>query len=172
MNPELSVVIPIFNGEKYLKECLDSILNQSISLDRLEIIAVNDNSNDRSLEILNEYSSKYPNFKIISNNENLGAGKSRNIAINEVKTDYLTFLDCDDFISPNAYEDSLVKIKDNDADLLIYNWETYTGNGSVEPINIHQQNTEENILLDSLDENPKLVAYDILFISSGTQFNV
>lgn len=157
MNPELSVVIPIFNGEKYLKECLDSILNQSISLDRLEIIAVNDNSNDRSLEILNEYSSKYPNFKIISNNENLGAGKSRNIAINEVKTDYLTFLDCDDFISPNAYEDSLVKIKDNDADLLIYNWETYTGNGSVEPINIHQQNTEENILLDSLDENPKLV---------------
>ena len=51
MSPELSVVIPIFNGEKYLRECLDSIVNQSISLDRLEIIAVNDNSNDRSLDI-------------------------------------------------------------------------------------------------------------------------
>ena len=157
MSPELSVVIPIFNGEKYLRECLDSIVNQSISLDRLEIIAVNDNSNDRSLDILNEYSSKFPNFKLISNNENLGAGESRNIGINEVKTDYLTFIDCDDFISPNAYEDSLLKIKENDADLLVYNWETYTGNGSVEPINIHQQSTDDNVLIDSLDDNPKLV---------------
>ena len=157
MNPELSVIIPVFNGEKYLRECLDSIVNQSIDLDSLEVILVNDNSNDSSLNIINEYLLKYPNFKLISNESNLGAGESRNKAIGEVKTDYLTFLDCDDFISDNAYEDSLLKIKENNADLLIYNWKSYTGNTSLEDVNIHQQSTDENILLYSLDDNPKLV---------------
>lgn len=157
MNPELSVIIPIFNGDKYLKECLESIKNQSIDLENLEIIIINDNSTDSTEDIINEYASKFPNFKLISNSENLGAGESRNIGIREVKTDYLTFIDCDDFISANAFEDSLIKIKENNADLLIYNWETYTGSDYVEPVNIHQQSTDKNTLLKSLDENPKLI---------------
>lgn len=157
MKPELSVIIPVFNGEKYLRQCLDSVINQSIDSDSLEVIIVNDNSNDSSPDIINEYLSKYSNFKLISNKSNLGAGESRNKAISEVTTDYLTFLDCDDFISSNTYEDSLLKIKENNADLLIYNWKSYTGNDSPEEINIHQQSTDENVLLDSLDDKPELV---------------
>lgn len=157
MNPQLSVIIPVYNGEKYLRQCLDSIVAQSIGIDNIEVIIVNDNSSDNSLSIINEYASKYDNFRVISNESNLGAGESRNIAINEVKTDYLTFIDCDDFISPNAYEDSLLKISENDADLLVFNWETYTGSDYVEPINIHQPNTDENVLLNSLEDNPKLI---------------
>lgn len=157
MNSKLSVIMPVYNGEKYLRQSLDSIVNQSIGIDNIEVIIVNDNSTDNSLNIINEYCDKYPNFKLISNNSQLGAGESRNKAIAEVTSDYLTFIDCDDFISLNAYEDSLSKIEESGADLLIYNWETYTGTDYVEPINIHQQNTLENKLINSLDENPKLI---------------
>lgn len=157
MNSKLSVIMPVYNGEKYLRQCLDSIVNQSIGIDNIEVIIVNDNSTDNSLNIINEYCDNYPNFKLISNNSQLGAGESRNKAIVEVTSDYLTFIDCDDFISLNAYEDSLSKIEESGADLLIYNWETYTGTDYVEPINIHQQNTDENILLKDINENPKLV---------------
>ena len=157
MNTQLSVIMPVYNGEKYLRQCLDSIVSQSIGIENIEVIIVNDNSNDASLDIISEYSSKYPNFKVISNENQLGAGKSRNKAILEVNSQYLTFIDCDDFISQNAYEDSLLKIKENDVDLLVYNWETFTGTDYVEPINIHQPNTSDNMLISSVDENPKLI---------------
>lgn len=154
---DLTVIIPVYNGETYLKECLDSIVNQTLGIENFEVIIVNDNSTDNSLGIINEYASQYPNFTVISNESNLGAGQSRNIAVNKVNTPYLTFVDCDDFISKNAFKDSLSKIKENNAELLIYNWQTYTGSDYVEPINIHQQNTDENILLDGIEDNPKLV---------------
>lgn len=156
-NIKLSVIIPVYNGEKYLRKCLDSIVNQTIGIDNLEVIVVNDNSTDSSLDIINEYCNNYSNFKLISNKSQLGAGESRNKAIGEVNSDYLTFIDCDDFLSSNAYEDSLSKIYESGADLLIYNWKTYTGTDYVEPINIHQQNTLENKLINSIDENPKLI---------------
>ncbi|WP_296884851.1 glycosyltransferase family 2 protein [uncultured Methanobrevibacter sp.] len=154
---KLSVIIPVYNGEEYLRKCLDSVVNQSIGIDNIEVIIVNDNSTDNSLNIINEYCDKYPSFKLISNNSQLGAGESRNKAIGEVRSDYLTFIDCDDFISLNAYEDSLLKIEESGADLIVFNWETYTGTDYVEPINIHQQNTLENKLINSIDENPKLI---------------
>lgn len=154
---KLSVIIPVYNGEEYLRKCLDSVVNQSIGIDNIEVIIVNDNSTDNSLNIINEYCDKYPSFKLISNISQLGAGESRNKAIGEVRSDYLTFIDCDDFISLNAYEDSLLKIEESGADLLVFNWETYTGTDYVEPINIHQQNTLENKLINSIDENPKLI---------------
>ena len=93
MNSRLSVIIPVFNGEKYLKECLDSIVNQDIGVNNFEVIVVNDNSTDNSLNIINDYALKYSNFTVISNESNFGAGQSRNIGIKNVKTDYLTFVD-------------------------------------------------------------------------------
>lgn len=59
MNSRLSVIIPVFNGEKYLKECLDSIVNQDIGVNNFEVIVVNDNSTDNSLNIINDYALKY-----------------------------------------------------------------------------------------------------------------
>ena len=137
MSTKLSVIIPVHNGEKYLSQCLDSIVNQSIGIENIEVIVVNDNSTDNSLKIINEYRNDCPNFKVITNESQLGAGESRNKAIGEVHSDYLTFIDCDDFISSNAYKDS--------------------GTDYVEPINIHQVNTLENKLINSIDENPKLI---------------
>lgn len=156
MSYELSVIIPVYNVEKYIGECLDSVVNQSIGIDNIEVIIVNDNSCDSTLDIISQYADKYPSFKLISNKSNLGPGESRNMALKEVSSDYVTYLDADDFISQNAYEDALSKINEFNADLLIYNWETYTGSDYVEPINIHQQNTLENKLITDIKQNPKL----------------
>lgn len=156
MSYELSVIIPVFNAEDYIKECLDSVVDQSLGIDNIEVIIVNDNSCDSTLDIISQYTDKYPSFKLISNKSNLGPGESRNMALKEVSSDYVTYLDADDFISQNAYEDALSKINEFNADLLIYNWETYTGSDYVEPINIHQQNTLENKLITDIRQNPKL----------------
>lgn len=156
MSYKLSVIIPVFNAEDYIKECLDSVVDQSLGIDNIEVIIVNDNSCDSTLDIISQYTDKYPSFKLISNKSNLGPGESRNMALKEVSSDYVTYLDADDFISQNAYEDALSKINEFNADLLIYNWETYTGSDYVEPINIHQQNTLENILITDIKQNPKL----------------
>ena len=156
MSYKLSVIIPVFNAEDYIKECLDSVVDQSLGIDNIEVIIVNDNSCDSTLDIISQYADKYPSFKLISNKSNLGPGESRNMALKEVSSDYVTYLDADDFISQNAYEDALSKINEFNADLLIYNWETYTGSDYVEPINIHQQNTLENKLITDIKQNPKL----------------
>ena len=156
MSYKLSVIIPVFNAEDYIKECLDSVVDQSLGIDNIEVIIVNDNSCDSTLDIISQYTDKYPSFKLISNKSNLGPGESRNMALKEVSSDYVTYLDADDFISQNAYEDALSKINEFNADLLIYNWETYTGSDYVEPINIHQQNTLENKLITDIKQNPKL----------------
>ena len=156
MSYKLSVIIPVFNAEDYIKECLDSVVDQSLGIDNIEVIIVNDNSCDSTLDIISQYTDKYPSFKLISNKSNLGPGESRNMALKEVSSDYVTYLDADDFISQNAYEDALSKINEFNADLLIYNWETYTGSDYVEPVNIHQQNTLENKLITDIKQNPKL----------------
>ena len=67
---DLTVIIPVYNGETYLKECLDSIVNQTLGIENFEVIIVNDNSTDNSLGIINEYASQYPNFTVISNESN------------------------------------------------------------------------------------------------------
>lgn len=157
MSYELSVIIPVYNVEKYIGECLDSVVNQSIGIDNIEVIVVNDATPDNSMDIINEYADKYSSFKVITNESNKGLGESRNIGLKYVTSDYVTFLDSDDFISQNAYKDSLSKIKKFGCDLLIYNWETYTGSDYVEPISVHQQNTLENKVIDDINQNPKLV---------------
>ena len=67
---ELSVIIPVYNVEKYIAQCLDSIVNQSIGIENIEVIIVNDATPDNSMEIVEEYASRYPSIKIISNEQN------------------------------------------------------------------------------------------------------
>ena len=100
-SPFLSIIIPVFNVEGYLAQCLDSIFNQGI--DDVEVIAVNDGSTDGSGSILNRYASKNWEFKIIEQ-ENKGLSCARNIGIDEAKGRYLIFLDSDDFLAPGSLE--------------------------------------------------------------------
>ena len=90
----LSVIIPNYNNSKYLKRCLDSIINNTYS--NLEIIIVDDASTDNSVDIINSYKDK--RIRLIKNKTNLGAGKSRNIGIKLSKGSYITFIDSDDYV--------------------------------------------------------------------------
>lgn len=97
---KLSVIIPVYNVEKYLKRCIDSVLNQTYN--NLEIIVVNDGSTDLSLDICKEYEEK-KKIKLYSQ-KNKGQSASRNLGIEAATGDYIAFLDSDDYIEPKMYE--------------------------------------------------------------------
>ena len=92
--PKVSVIIPCYNTEKYLKECLDSVINQTLK--DIEIICINDGSTDNSLEILKEYAQKDERIKLIDR-ENKGVAKSRNEGIRKVTGQFVCFMDPDDY---------------------------------------------------------------------------
>ncbi len=122
---EISIILPVFNVENYLKDALESIVRQTIGLEHLEVIMINDCSTDNSGRIMDEYASKYDNFKAIHLPENSGAaGKPRNIGIENATGDYLMFLDSDDYYTDDACE-TLYKtaIKEN-ADIVFGNYVT------------------------------------------------
>lgn len=94
--PKISVIIPVYNTEEYLRECLDSVVNQTLK--EIEIICVDDGSTDSSLEILKEYAKKDNRFTIVTQ-KNLHAGVARNAGITVAKGEYLSFLDSDDYFN-------------------------------------------------------------------------
>ena len=156
MSYEISVIIPVYNVEKYIGQCLDSVVNQSLGIENMEVIIVNDATPDNSMDIVNQYLEKYPSIKVINNEENKGLGLSRNAGLSHATSEFVTFLDSDDFISLNTYEDSIKKLKDSDCDLLIYNWEVFTQDGHVEPPSIHNQNADENKVLEDIRDFPEI----------------
>ena len=93
--PKISVIIPVYNAELYLKRCIDSVLNQSFK--SFEIIAIDDGSKDNSFKILNEYQQFSPNIRILSR-ENKGAAYTRNEGIELAKGEFIMFIDSDDYI--------------------------------------------------------------------------
>ncbi len=93
---KVSVIVPVYNASKYLRQCISSLINQSLK--DIEIIFVDDNSSDNSLDIIKGYSSTYKNIKYIHNKTNLGPGASRNIGLRMAKGDYVGFVDSDDMI--------------------------------------------------------------------------
>lgn len=97
MNFKISVILPIYNQELFLKRAIDSLINQSIGFENIEIIMVNDCSTDNSKNIIKKYTDKYPNCKSISLKNNSGSsGKPRNVGLDHASSDYIMFLDPDD----------------------------------------------------------------------------
>lgn len=105
---DITFVVPVYNAEKYLAECLDSLLKQNVDK---EILCINDGSTDNSLHILQEYSEKYAEIRIIDKT-NEGVSKARNLGIEQAKGRYLWFVDADDYLLvEDMYE--LIKLADN-----------------------------------------------------------
>lgn len=114
---KVSVIIPVYNGEKYIEECLNSVLNQT--LEDIEIIVINDGSKDNTQAILELYGNKYSDkIKVISK-QNEGQGKARNIGIDLAKGEFITFVDSDDTIDCNMLQKLYDKAKTDEADLII-----------------------------------------------------
>ncbi|MEL6275541.1 MAG: glycosyltransferase family 2 protein, partial [Bacteroidota bacterium] len=97
--PKLSVVMPVYNGEQYLREAMDSVLQQPF--EDLELLVINDGSIDGSVEVLKSYAD--PRIRYIDNIENRGVAYSRNVGLREARGEYLAWCDCDDLSLPNRF---------------------------------------------------------------------
>lgn len=119
---KVSVIIPVYNVENYLRQCLDSVVNQTLR--EIEIICVNDSSTDGSLAILEEYAKKDSRVQVITQ-PNAGAGAARNRGMDLAKGEYLSFLDSDDFFEPAMLEKAYNLAEQNRADFVVYKSDQY-----------------------------------------------
>lgn len=113
---KVSVIIPVYNVEKYLRRCLDSVVNQTYK--DIEVILVNDGSPDNSKEICEEYVAKYSNIQLI-NQKNAGLGAARNTGLQYITGNAVTFVDSDDWLELDAIEYYVASMKKSDADIVV-----------------------------------------------------
>ena len=118
INPKISIIIPIFNSENFIEECLNSLIYQTFK--NFEIICVNDGSTDNTLEILKEFQNKDKRIHIINQN-NRGEEIARNVGMKESKGEYLMFLDSNDIFKNTMLEELYAKIKKNNLEIIICN---------------------------------------------------
>ncbi|SDI32887.1 glycosyltransferase [Proteiniclasticum ruminis] len=118
----VSIVVPVYNTEKYLKRCIDSIIDQTF--DNYEVILINDGSTDSSLDILKEYADEYDNFFLISQ-INMGQGAARNSGLSKAKGKYIYFMDSDDYILPDTIEFLYNACEKDELDLIIFDGDSF-----------------------------------------------
>lgn len=131
---KVSVIIPVYNSEKYISKCLDSVLNQTYQ--NVEIIVINDGSKDNSIKILKEYEKKYKNI-ILIDKKNEGVSKTRNLGIKTATGDYIMFIDNDDFIDEDYIE---TYMKNSDYDIVIGSYKRIDNNNKL----LFKYNLNEN----------------------------
>lgn len=134
---KISIIVPIYNGEKYIKRCLDSLINQSYK--NIEIVLINDGSNDNSLKIMKEYSEADKRIVVIDK-KNTGVSDTRNLGIKRASGEYICFCDCDDMYDINYIDIMYKTIKKHNVDILKCNYKVidednnHIGNGDVTSI--------------------------------------
>ena len=114
---KVSIIVPVYNVEKYLSTCLDSLINQTLT--DIEIICVNDGSTDSSLAILKDFANKDSRIKILDK-QNEGVSVARNLGIEVATGQYLMFVDSDDYLIENACEKALNIIEYDGSDICIF----------------------------------------------------
>ncbi len=119
-NPKISVIIPVYNTSQYLKQCIESVLNQTY--ENLEIIIIDDGSKDNSATICKNYQ-ELDNRVVFFSQENCGISKTRNKAIEKVTGDYILFIDSDDWIDVNTCKTALDKLEAYNTDLVMFSYQ-------------------------------------------------
>ena len=169
-NVLISIIIPVYNTEKYLPKCLDSVLNQNNK--NIEIIVVNDCSPNNCNEIVNDYIKRYGNIKLIENKNNLGLYNTRLVGIKEAKGKYVMHVDSDDYILPNSLNELIDIIKEYDYDIIAFNHYIETMDGKLHKSVIHNRILKEKVLSNTEDMYYELFLFNlsstifILFIYS------
>ena len=126
--PKLSVIIAVYNTEKYVEKCLDSLLNQTYK--NIELVVINDCSTDNSLKILKKYSKKYSNIILIDNKENRGLSYSRNVGLENATGEYIGYIDSDDYVDSDYYEKLMKAIIKEKSDVAIADMKIVYEDGS------------------------------------------
>ena len=170
--PKVSVIIPVYKTEDYLRKCLDSVCNQTLK--DIEIICINDCSPDGCLEILKEYASKDERIKIIDFKENKGAACARNAGIDAAQGEYLGFVDSDDFIDLDFYEKLYNKAHETGADIvktkiITKHLDGYTVEERISSLDILNNKMNFNMGFVSAIYSTKLITdYNVKFIKNCT----
>lgn len=151
--PKLSVIIPVYNVEEYLRMCLDSVVNQTLK--DIEIICINDGSTDNSGKILDDYTQKDNRITVI-HKKNKGVSVARNIGIDKATGEYLMFVDSDDLLTLAACETAYNTIAEDGSDMLIYGHSTLN-NGTVKTAKKYQLDHHYSYTELSEITNDKLV---------------
>lgn len=115
----ISIIIPVYNAEQYIAQCLESIISQTYK--EIEILCINDGSSDNSIKILNEYKNKDSRI-VVLDKENEGVSKTRNIGLKKAKGEYLMFVDADDWIDCDTCENAELAMQKNDCDVVLWSY--------------------------------------------------
>lgn len=135
MDVKITIIIPVYNVEEYLNQCLESVVNQTVPFD--EVILVNDGSRDSSLSICESYVSRYEYFKLI-NQENKGLSAARNVGIEKASGEYLMFLDSDDYLSLNTVDVVKKQLSQSLPDALLFDAAIHCEEGIVSKHNYNR----------------------------------
>ena len=155
--PILSIIVPVYNVASYLREGLDSLINQELK--DIEIICVNDGSTDNSLDILKEYENKYNLIQIYNHPHNKGLSAARNTGISHAQGTYIAFFDPDDWIEKNMYKELVQSINLQDCEMVMCGFMTYPNNNTVFP---HFPKNQALSPIDFIKENHKIHTYNDL----------
>lgn len=138
----LSIIVPVYNTEKYLEKCLDSVLVNIPP--KTEVIVVNDGSPDNSKRIIEEYEKKYPNIVFGYDKKNGGLSSAKNYGLSKAKGRYVIYLDSDDFVAPNMYMTMLKKALEEDASIVYCDMFNYYEDGTKEFVSLHNFERESD----------------------------
>lgn len=145
---KLSIVIPVYNTALYLKECLESIINQTYS--SIEIICVDDCSSDNSADIIKEYAAKDSRIKYIKHSENKKQGAARNTGIDAASGKYITFIDSDDYLSDKyVYETCINLMEKHNTDIITFSFTSFDTKNNTEKYTNVLKNLPEKCNVDS-----------------------
>lgn len=146
---KISVIVPVYNMENYLDLCLSSLVHQTFK--DYEIIVINDGSTDISLDIIKNYEKEFPKRFRTFSFKNQGISKTRNYGIKVARGKYITFIDSDDYVDITFLEDMYNKIKENDSDICVCDYYTFTDKNKVSEVKL--TDFEDS----SIENNPQLL---------------
>lgn len=156
MNPKVSIIVPVYNVEKYLPKCIESITNQTLK--DIEIILVNDGSTDNSGKLIDEYVVKDKRIKVI-HKKNEGQGSARNVGLDIATGEYIGFVDSDDWIDSDMYEKLYIKAKEESLDVVVCSRKVWSENNVVN----YKINMKNEILNDLQNDLPGYIVNYLLY---------
>lgn len=148
--PLVTIIIPVYNTAKYLKTCLNSVINQTYK--NIEIIIIDDCSPDKANIILKEYEQSFRNIKVIHNQINLGLAATRNIGLEKAQGDFILFIDSDDYIDITTVEKMINLVKEYHIDLVQFDYTNILG-----PIKLEKKQVKEKPFIEDISKSPNLL---------------